>query len=105
MLSGMNSSIPVTTSSVWSEQLPPLAHSTELILRFESTATARAACDLAALLDTSVDDAVAFAVRTQLRRERALHPSPEKRLEAIREFVTTLADLPLLDDPDEGSAC
>lgn len=94
----MAPSIPITTSSVWSESIPPLALSTEPVLRIESTAAVRAACDLAALLDAPVDDAVTFAIRAQLLRERSPQPSPEQRLRAIHEFVATLAQDPVLGD-------
>ncbi|MDO8185497.1 type II toxin-antitoxin system VapB family antitoxin [Conexibacter sp. JD483] len=100
----MKPSIPDTTSDVWSDLAPPCGLSTELVLQIESTATVRAACDLAELLDSSVDDAIAFALRMQLRRERALQPSPEQRLKAIHEFVTTLAHLPLHSDAAYGPA-
>ncbi len=83
---------------MWSETTPPLALSTELVLRVESTAAVRAACDLAALLDAPVEDAVTFAIRAQLLRERSLQPSPEQRLQAIHEFVVALAQHPVLDD-------
>ena len=100
----MTPSVPITTSSVWSDHAPPPSLSTDPILQIESTATVRAAHDLAALIGSSVDDAIAFAVRTQLHRERALQPSPEQRLAAIHEFVTTLAEAPISDVSDTVAA-
>ncbi len=99
MLSAMTPSIPITTSSVWSRPAPPPALSTDSALRIESTEAVQAACELAERLGASVDDAVAFALRAQLRRERAQVPSAERRLQAIHEFVTTLAEMPTADDP------
>lgn len=99
MLSAMTPSIPITTSSVWSHPAPPPALSTESALHIESAEAMQAACELAERLGTSVDDAVAFALRAQLRRERAQVPSAERRLQAIHEFVTTLAEMPTAGDP------
>lgn len=89
---------------MWSQVPPRPVLATEPILRIESTEAVSAACDLATLLDAPIADAVAFALRTQLRRERALQPSPEQRLRAIHEFVSALAQMPVDDEHDADPA-
>jgi hypothetical protein len=97
-LPSMTTSIPITTSSMWSQVPPRPDLSTEPVLHIESPAVVQAACDLATLLDAPVEEAIAFALHAQLRRERALQPSPEQRLRAIHAFVSSLAELPIAEE-------
>jgi len=88
---------------MWSHVPPCSDLSTEPALRLESTQTVQAARDLATLLDVPVEEAVDVALQAQLRRERAMHPSPEERLRAIHEFVSSLAQLPVSSEHEVGA--